>query len=655
MEKSGGNTLPLRPMSYDAINQQLTQLKAILKKEKEEDLERYRREIKDLTIAEKQERGLCWYPLQIKKQDYTFGDRAFVVFERTTQRDEPHRFKAGAPVDLYSLADDKFSKANNRSQSGVVHYIEKNRMKVILNTKDLPDWLHNGQLGVDFLFDERTYIEMDKALNKLIKSNEGRLSELKAIFYGAMQPKFGALPELQHPYLNDTQLNAVQHILAAQDVAIVHGPPGTGKTTTLVHAIERLAHIEPKILVTAPSNTAVDFLAERLADKGLKVVRIGNISRVDEKLIHLTLDSQLSQHPESQNIKKVKIQAAKARRKAHQFKRRFGDKERRNRRDARREAKELEDWARHLEDMLIGEILSRASIIACTLVNANHSLLERFNFQTLIIDEAAQALEPACWIPISKVEKVVLAGDPFQLPPTIKSNEARRQGLGITLLEKAVEQFPSVSFLAVQYRMNRQIMGFSSTRFYKDQLIAAEMVAEWRLPIANNTPILFIDTAGAGFDEKVNPETNSRYNAGEFFILREHFLKLAQAFEETATALPSIAIISPYRAQCMHIEEELAEDHSLHTYIPHLDIKTIDGFQGQERDLVYISLVRSNGKGEIGFLSDYRRMNVAMTRARKQLVVIGDSATIGNDPFYEAFLEYVEREGQYGSAWEYMA
>ena len=642
-------------MSIDTINQQLRALRATLQKEREEDLERYRREISDLTIAEKQERGLCWYPLEIRQQDYTFSERAFVIVERMGHRDEPHRFKSGSPVEFYSMADDKFSKSSQRSKTGVIYYVQKNKMKIILNSKDLPDWINNGQIGVDFLFDERTYIEMDKALAKVIKAKDNRLAELKSMFYGATTPKFDPLPTIENSYLNDNQIEAVRHILAAQDIAIVHGPPGTGKTTTLVSAIEELCKVEPHVLVSASSNTAVDYMAERLSEKGLDVVRIGNISRVDEKLVHLTLEGRLSTHPQSKNIKKVKIQAAKARRDASRFRRRFGEKERANRREGRREARDLEDWAKHLEDVVISEILSKANVVACTLINTAHSLLDRVNFRTLVIDEAAQALEPASWIAISQAQRIVLAGDPFQLPPTVKSKVAKAEGLGITLLEKSVEQLPNVNFLAVQYRMNKAIMAFSSQQFYNDQLIAAEAVANHRLEIPDNTPVIFIDTAGTGFEEELNPETKSRFNKGEYFILREHFLQFATTLQKAELATPTIAIISPYRAQCMYIEEEWSTDDQLASYLQHININTIDAFQGQERDVIYISLVRSNTKSEIGFLADFRRMNVALTRARKQLIVVGDSATVGETPFYQDFIEYVENNGLYASAWEYMS
>jgi ATP-dependent RNA/DNA helicase IGHMBP2 len=404
------------------------------------------------------------------------------------------------------------------------------------------------------------------------------------------------------------------------------------------------------VLVTAPSNTAADLLTERLAAKGLNVVRIGHISRVDESLVQHTLEAQLAQHPESRNIKKVKIQAAEYRRKARRYKRTFGPEERRKRYQLMGEARELSAWARQLEDRLLDQILSSANVVTCTLVGAAHPVLQNRKFRTVVIDEAAQALEPACWIPLLKASRVVMAGDPFQLPPTVKSMEARRSGLETTLIEKCLLRVDQVCLLNVQYRMNREIMTFSNQWFYDGSLQAHSSVASHRLKAVEEDPVLFIDTAGCGFEEELEPEYKSRYNPGEFNILREHLYQLVDALYEGE--VPTMGIISPYREQVHYLKRNLAEDEHFQQLSPAID--TIDGFQGQERDVIYISLVRSNSKGEIGFLKDYRRMNVAMTRARKMLVVIGDSATIGNDSFYQQFLDHCEKEGKYLSAWEFM-
>ncbi len=644
-------------MQTATINKELTYLLELLKIEKEEDFERYRQLVIQLSIKEKREKGLTWHPLQIIKEGFTFGERAFVVVERTNQINEPHRFKSGTPVELYSTSEDKFGTDEKKEKkvSGVIQFMKRNQMKIVLNAKDIPPWLHYGHVGVDLLFDERTYVEMEKAVKNVIKASGDRLAELKGLFHGQHAPQFNELPTVHHDYLNDAQKAAIQHILAARDIAIVHGPPGTGKTTTIVHAIKLLCESEKNVLVTAPSNAAVDLLAERLSNKGLRVVRIGNISRVDESLLNLTLDHQLAAHPDSKHIKKVKIQAAEARKKARKYKRNFKGQQREERRDNYRESRELQEWAKQLEDKLLTEILHGAQVIACTLVNTVHPVLKEMKFRTVVIDEAAQALQPATWIPISRASKVVLAGDPFQLPPTVKSREAKQKGLAITLLEKCVEQFSEVSFLNVQYRMNDKIMSFSNAQFYGDQLVAADEVANWVLPKGDVQPVIFIDTAGAGFEEEVNEETLSKFNSGEYFILREHFLNFVNTLAENDLEIPSIGVITPYRAQIDHIKDELLTDEKIEAYQEFITINTIDGFQGQERDVIYISLVRSNGNNEIGFLSDYRRMNVAMTRARKQLVIIGDSATVGNDEFYGEFIKYVEDLGGYRSAWEFLS
>lgn len=633
-------------MTTDTIKD-IEDLSELLRLEKQESLEQFKQMVARLSLEEKRAKGFTWYPLQVSKQGYTYGERAFVIVERNGPADEPHHFRAGKVVSLYT----RQPAVRHPECSGVIQFVDKNRMKIVLNTKDLPEWLGMGLIGVDLLFDETTFQEMEKALAKVRTAKGNRLAELRAILLGQQAPRFleSAQP-VNVPSLNPSQNAAVNRILNALDVAVVHGPPGTGKTTTLVQAIKLMAQTELNILVTAPSNTAVDLLTERLAAEGLEVTRIGNISRVDESIISHTLEMKLSQHPEAKNIKKIKIKAAEARRKAQRYKRNFGAEERAERQELFAEAKDLSAWALQLENKLIDQILSSSHVIAATLTGAGMDVLERCKFRTVVIDEAAQALEPASWIPITRASRVILAGDPFQLPPTVQSREAQKRGLSITLIEKLLERLPQVNLLNVQYRMNELIMGFSNRKFYQNALRADESVRSHRLEPAVGEPLLFIDTAGCGFEEKVHAKYQSRFNPEEFLILREHLCLLAAAHSEQG--LPSIAIISPYREQVLHIQKYIDED-SLLQAMP-LSVNTIDGFQGQERDVVYISLVRSNTKSEIGFLSDYRRMNVAMTRARKQLVVVGDSATIGNDHFYAAFLDYCETAGGYQTAWEYM-
>jgi ATP-dependent RNA/DNA helicase IGHMBP2 len=661
-------------------------LRALLALEKKADLEFFKSVIQNKPLEQRRAEGFTWFPLSVVRTGYTYGDRAFVVVERSGDPEVPHQFRSGNVVQLFSRNVGKNEKSE---KAGVLNYVNKNQMYVILNSKDLPDWLNDGNIGVDLLFDDRTYMEMERALDRVEKAKGDRLAELRDILLGVksssnrpfysnpvadnQNPKSDGsanpitdvssptsdipnptskdpLSILNISLLNESQNRAVFDIVNCRDVAIIHGPPGTGKTTTLVAAVKKMSETENTILVTAPSNTAADLLTERLSAQNLNVVRVGNISRVDENIVRHTLEGQLSVHPESKNIKKIKIKAAELRRIARTYKRKFGYDERSQRDLLKKEANDMAAWANDLEKKLIEQILDAADVIICTLVASANSVLDGRKFRTVVIDEAAQALEPAAWIPILKASRVILAGDPFQLPPTVKSQEAKRGGFDKTLLEKCLTRLPSVNFLDVQYRMNATIMGFSNRWFYDGLLRAHPSVIDRQMPILHDEKaVVFIDTAGCGFDEQIHPENKSRFNPEEFFIVREHLYQFLQLFTYEK---PSIGLISPYREQVVWMKNDLENDEILRG--ENLTVQTIDGFQGQERDVMYISLVRSNAKAEIGFLTDYRRMNVAMTRAKMKLVIVGDSGTIGNDKFYKEFLEYVEVEGTYRSAWEFM-
>ncbi|MDZ7878075.1 MAG: AAA domain-containing protein [Saprospiraceae bacterium] len=653
----------------------IQKLRALLALEKKADLEFFKSVIQNKPLEQRRAEGFTWFPLSVVRTGYTYGDRAFVVVERSGNPEVPHQFRSGNVVQLFSR---NVGKNEKLEKAGVLNYVNKNQMYVILNSKDLPDWLNEGNIGVDLLFDDRTYMEMERALDRVEKAKGDRLAELRDIllgvkassnrpFYSDKQapnpasdssaaasaennPSKDALSILNISLLNESQNRAVFDIVNCRDVAIIHGPPGTGKTTTLVAAVKKMSETENTILVTAPSNTAADLLTERLSAQNLNVVRVGNISRVDENIVRHTLEGQLSAHPESKNIKKIKIKAAELRRIARTYKRKFGYDERSQRELLKKEANDMAAWANELEKKLIEQILDAADVIICTLVASANSVLDGRKFRTVVIDEAAQALEPAAWIPILKASRVILAGDPFQLPPTVKSQEAKRGGFDQTLLEKCLVRLPSVNFLDVQYRMNAAIMGFSNRWFYDGLLRAHPSVIDRQMPILHDEKaVVFIDTAGCGFDEKIHLENKSRFNPEEFFIVREHLYQFLQLF---AYEKPSVGLISPYREQVVWMKNDLENDEILRG--ENLTVQTIDGFQGQERDVIYISLVRSNTKAEIGFLTDYRRMNVAMTRAKMKLVVVGDSGTIGNDKFYKEFLEYVETAGTYRSAWEFM-
>ncbi len=670
--------LPLQP-----IMEHFSQLLQLLKQEKQEDLNQFLLQVRERPLSERVELGYSWYPLQIVQTGFALGDKAFVVVERHTRLNEPHQLRSGQTVRLFSNQ----AHVEDPEKQGIINYVERNKMKIILHSRDVPDWINMGHIGVDMLFDDRSYAEMEKALEKLMQAKGNRTAELRDILSGkrpaTLEP--GAAPEWPErdtEHLNHSQKLAVSIILQARDVAIIHGPPGTGKTTTLVAAVKQLSQRENTVLVCAPSNTAADLLTERLAKQGLQVVRVGNISRVDEQVMSHTLDALLGAHPESKNIKKVKIEAAECRRQSRKYKRSFNFEDRMEREHLKRQARELEAWARTLEDRLLDEILSNADAITCTLVGAAHPSLEKYTFRTCIIDEAAQALEPATWIPILKCSRVILAGDPFQLPPTVKSLDAARKGLSNTLMERCIPLLPNmVQLLNVQYRMHQAIMGFSNDYFYEGALRAHESVGERRLISLdpdNETltvfkPVVFIDTAGTGFEEQLQSSNDptkrnvSRFNPEEALLIREHLFQLLDLFK--GPDIPSIGILSPYREQVNYLEHMVLEDARLQPLLNSrkkmpgaepsalnlpISINTIDGFQGQERDIIYLSLVRSNDKNEIGFLSDYRRMNVAMTRARMLLVVIGDSATIGQNRFYQSFLDYCELNGKYETAWEYM-
>lgn len=654
-------------------------LSALLRQEREEDLREYVRQVRERPLGERVQLGYTWHPVTVVQTGFALGDKAFIVVERKSRLNEPHQLRAGQTVSLFSTHEH----VQQPPQTGIVNFVERNRLKIVLHAQDVPDWLDFGSLGVDQLFDDRSYQEMERALQTTVKAKGNRLAELRDLLTGVRPFKYvpviaeATASESQDTALNPSQQRAVDHILASPDLTVVHGPPGTGKTTTLVAAIRRLVERESTVLVTAPSNTAADLLTERLAANGVQVVRVGNVSRVDDHVLPYTLDAILANHPESKHIKKVKIQAAEYRRQARRHRRTFNAEDRRERDHLWTQARDLEAWANDLEARLLEQTLSSAQAITCTLVGAAHPVLERYTFRTCVIDEAAQALEPACWIPIVKSSRVVLAGDPFQLPPTVKSMEAAKGGLSVTLMERCIAQFSDhVHLLDVQYRMHHAIMGFSNQYFYGGALKAHGSVGERRLLSLDASgewltvfdPVCFVDTAGCGFEERVNRSQGkdsaryqSRYNPEEALLLREHLLQLMAQFD--AEAMPSIGILSPYREQVTHLEALFRDDADLSVLLdrksadspyPLLTINTIDGFQGQERDLVYVSLVRSNAKNEIGFLSDYRRMNVAMTRARMLLVVIGDSATIGNNSFYKAFLAYCDQSGKYQTAWEYM-
>jgi len=624
-------------------------LKKLLTQEKSADLEQYNALISHASTKEKIAKGLCWEPLVIKETGYGLGDYPFVVVERVKNKEITHQFSGGKLVRLYLSGGAPEDKSN-----GTIHFLSGNTMKIILTANDLPYWLSSGRIGVELLFDDKSYEVMDDVLDLLSQKQHPIVSHFIDLINGTKpQIKLSDL-ESNESYspsskLNHSQNEAVNAIIHNQDICVVHGPPGTGKTTTLVEAIIQLTEIEKRILVCAPSNAAADLLTEKLDVAGINVIRIGNLSRIDQAIVSHTVEYKLAESDGNKLIKQIKKQSDEYRRMALKYNSKFGKDERTQRNLLLKEAKNCVKDAVDLENTAIELMLEKAQVVTCTLVGANHRHIEKLKFETVIIDEAAQALEPATWIPILKAQKLVLAGDPFQLPPTVKSDEARKNGLEITLMEKALKNLRNVNLLKVQYRMNEQIMGFSNQYFYKGKLEADATVKHHGLMINGtfSAQLELIDTAGCGFEEKTKEGSRSYFNPDEWQIIQKHLNNLLFNSNEKI----SIGVISPYKEQVEFIRENMG-DNLLASH--DITINTIDSFQGQERDLIYISLVRSNEKSEIGFLRDYRRMNVAMTRAKKKLVVLGDSATFGSDAFYGSFLQYCETIGAYRSAWEWM-
>lgn len=631
-------------------------LQKLLTQEKEEDWQQYNHKIVTTSLHERRKKGWTWFPLLLKGHEIGAGEAIMVYLEKIQHDDAKPVFQVGDTVSFFVQLD------NNKTEKipAVVSKIQYESIRLALNVDDLPDWVDMGRLGVDLVFDDNSYKEMNKAIQKVQEAKGNRLAELRDVLIGEKKAYFKK-PEFFNPVptLNFSQNEALEHILSAQDIAIIHGPPGTGKTTTLVEAIRMALYTEKQVLVVAPSNTAVDLLTERLAQKGLKVLRIGNPARMDESITHLSLESQIAQHTDYRHLRNMRKRADDFRQMAGKYKRNFGAEEREQRKLLYAEAHNIKADAEKLENYILENLLQNAQVITATLVGSVNKYIRNMHFSTIFIDEAAQALEPACWVAIPQADRVIFAGDPFQLPPTVKSNEAMRGGLSKTILEKLLPYKELSTLLQVQYRMHKEIMEFSNQQFYEGKLQASENVANQMLSqhvYLLNESVEFIDTAGCSYEEVQNPQSRSKHNPDEGDLLIRHLSTLLQMIQQEYahlfTDIFSIGVISPYSAQVDYLQEQLSKNPDTKPYMKWITVQTIDGFQGQECDIVYISLVRSNDKNEIGFLQDTRRLNVALTRARYKLVVIGDSATIGKHKFYSDFLDYAQKF--YKSAWEFV-
>ena len=623
-------------------HQSLENLVKLLRVEKEADYAQYERKILHASVKERREKGVTWYPVHLANQFISTGERYTLELDKTNDLDQNHSFQTGAIVSVFSGHGE-----DAEAISGVISYLNKGKMRIALNTSDLPDWIRHEKLGVNLLFDEASYREMNRALKLVINADRGRLAELREIIYGNQVAKFKNGFDYQSVNLNEAQNQALTNIFNAQDIAIIHGPPGTGKTTTLVSAIKEVVKNERQVLVCAQSNSAVDLIVEKLSCLGLKVLRLGHPARLTPEVVENSLDVQISKHNFFKELKEIRKRAEEFKRMGQKYKRNFGGNERMQRKLLLKEARMLREDADRVEYQITEDLLDRTEVIACTLVGSTHHLLRDRTFRSVFIDEASQALEPACWIPVLKAHRLIMAGDHLQLPPTVKSLEAAKNGLVDTLFEKAIKNTGTSVMLEIQYRMHPDIMKFSSEYFYEGRLKAADMVND-RIENEVGERLVFIDTAGCGFEEEVNPETLSTFNVEEANLLIQHLSSLVLEGND-------VGIIVPYKAQVLLLQDLLQSHPCFDQTRESITINTVDAFQGQEKDVIYIGLTRSNAKGEIGFLKEYRRMNVAMTRAKLKLVMIGDSATLGSDPFYSAVIEYAQSIGGYHSAFEFLS
>ncbi len=633
----------------------LQQQRLLLQLEYQAEKEEFRRQTEEMGLRRKVLRGDAWYPLRMGKSYYNSLNQLVVeVFrqddERLLSADGPsaseieHNFEFGRPV-VFFRVDDK-EQLRYFAFTATVSYADGDRLVIAVpDNGQLIEVQGAGRIGIQLFFDETSYRTMFEALDRVMKA-KGRLGYLRDLFYSHQKAATFSFAALHFPYLNPTQEEAVNKVLRAKDVAVVHGPPGTGKTTTLVEAVYETLRRENQVLVCAQSNMAVDWISEQLVDRGINVLRIGNPTRVNDKMLSFTYERRFEAHPDYELLWAIRKAIRELR--AH---RRRGDGK------YHQKMERLRERATELEIRINAQLFAEARVIACTLVGSASRLLEGQKFGTLFIDEAAQALEAACWIPIRRASRVVLAGDHCQLPPTVKSMAALKAGLGTTLMERIVANKPEVvTLLRIQYRMNEEIMRFSSDWFYGNQVESAPEV-RYRSILDFDTPMTWIDTselrqlsaddspeAQPLFMEQFVGERFGRINKAEaeltLLTLENYFSKIGR--ERILQERLDVGIISPYRAQVQYLRRQLKKKEWAKPFRSLISVNTVDGFQGQERDIILISLVRANDEGQIGFLRDLRRMNVAITRARMKLIILGDASTMTRHPFYRRLYHYVQ-------------
>ena len=675
--------------------QALLQQRTLLQLEYYTEKEAFRKLTEQMGMQRKVKRGDAWFPLQVGKSFYNSLNQTAIEVFRTSDQDIEHNFEFGRPVMFFMVkkmgknenqgntalqqpenasdANHKVQNSNLKVQSikyfsftGTVSYVDGDRM--VITVPDSAPLLELQQstdpIGVQLSFDETSYKLMFEALDRVMKAKNNRLAYLRDLFYSHQKAGRFSFEPMKFPWLNPTQERAVNEVLWAKDVAIVHGPPGTGKTTTLVEAINETLMRESQVLVCAQSNMAVDWISEKLVDRGINVLRIGNPTRVNDKMLGFTYERRFESHadyPQLWAIRKAIRELRKNRKKGSE--------------NYHQKMDRLKSRAAEIELRINAELFGEARVIACTLVGSAHHLLEGMKFGTLFIDEAAQALEAACWIPMKRASRVILAGDHCQLPPTVKSIAALRAGLGKTLMERIAENKPEVvTLLKIQYRMNDEIMRFSSDWFYGGKVESAPQI-KYRSVLDYDHPITWIDTSNEenqitiegedapedsastsssvsaanqnsdlNFKEQFVGESFGRINKAEaeltLLTLAEYFTKIGK--QRVLSESIDVGIISPYRAQVQYLKKLIKKYEFFKPYRRLISVNTVDGFQGQERDVILISLVRSNDEGQIGFLKDLRRMNVAMTRARMKLIILGNKDTMTKHPFYKKLWEYVE-------------
>ena len=675
--------------------QALLQQRTLLQLEYYTEKEAFRKLTEQMGMQRKVKRGDAWFPLQVGKSFYNSLNQTAIEVFRTSDQDIEHNFEFGRPVMFFMVkkmgknenqgntalqqpenasdANHKVQNSNLKVQSikyfsftGTVSYVDGDRM--VVTVPDSAPLLELQQstdsIGVQLSFDETSYKLMFEALDRVMKAKNNRLAYLRDLFYSHQKAGRFSFEPMKFPWLNPTQERAVNEVLWAKDVAIVHGPPGTGKTTTLVEAINETLMRESQVLVCAQSNMAVDWISEKLVDRGINVLRIGNPTRVNDKMLGFTYERRFESHPDYPQlwaIRKAIRELRKNRKKGSE--------------NYHQKMDRLKSRAAEIELRINAELFGEARVIACTLVGSAHHLLEGMKFGTLFIDEAAQALEAACWIPMKRASRVILAGDHCQLPPTVKSIAALRAGLGKTLMERIAENKPEVvTLLKIQYRMNDEIMRFSSDWFYGGKVESAPQI-KYRSVLDYDHPITWIDTSNEenqitiegedapedsastassvsaanqnsdlNFKEQFVGESFGRINKAEaeltLLTLAEYFTKIGK--QRVLEERIDVGIISPYRAQVQYLKKLIKKYEFFKPYRRLISVNTVDGFQGQERDVILISLVRSNDEGQIGFLKDLRRMNVAMTRARMKLIILGNKDTMTKHPFYKKLWEYVE-------------